>query len=187
MKIDKIVLVSGNEAKAKEIQRILDVPIEIKKIELDEIQELDLEKVALHKLNQAFGIVKTPVIIDDISFEVDAWDSFPGPLVKWALKGSNDPSLILKMLGDEKNRKAAAYLAVGFHDGEKAHLFIGEVKGNIPMEIRGENGFGWDRIFIPEGYDQTFAEMNPDLKDSISHRGKALSKFKDFLKDNYDI
>ena len=82
----KITLVTGNKHKAKEVERILNIPLEIKEIELDEIQEINLEKVALHKLNQAYELVKEPVIVDDVSVEIDAWNGFPGPLIKWLLK-----------------------------------------------------------------------------------------------------
>lgn len=187
MELPKITLVSGNKNKAEEVERILGIPLNFRDIDLDEIQSMDLERVALHKLNAAFEIVKAPVIIDDVSFEIDAWDSFPGPFIKWALKGTNDPSLILKMLGNESNRKARALLAVGFHDGENAHIFIGEVNGTISFEARGRDGFGWDKIFIPNGHEITFAEMEPEVKDSVSHRRNALDKFKDFLNKNYEV
>lgn len=185
----KIILATGNKFKAAETQRILDIDIEVKALDLDEIQELNLEKVALHKLNQAFKIVKKPVMIDDVSVEIDTWNSFPGPLIKWLLKSGNDgdASTLLKMLKGETNRKAKARLAVGFHDGRKAHIFIGEVEGTISKQIKGENGFGWDPVFIPKGYNQTFAEMDPKVKDSMSHRGRALSKFRDFLNRNYEL
>lgn len=189
MKTPKITFVTGNKAKAREVGRILNIPLEIKEIDIDEIQEIDLKKVALHKLNQAFELVKKPVIIDDVSFEVEAWNGFPGPLIKWLLKSGNhgDASTLLKMLKGEKNRRAVARLAIGFHDGRKQHIFIGVAKGSIASEIRGENGFGWDPVFIPDGYNQTFADMGPGIKDSISHRGKALSKFRDFLNLNYEL
>ena len=188
MKLDRITFVTGNKAKAREVERILEIPLKTLSIELDEIQEIDLEKVALHKLNQAFAIVKKPVIIDDVSLEVEAWNGFPGPLIKWLLKvGNNDASMLLKMLEGETNRSAIAKLAVGFHNGKKTHIFIGEIKGTIAHEIRGENGFGWDPVFIPDGHDKTFAEMDPKVKDSISHRSIALAKLSDFLKTNYGI
>jgi XTP/dITP diphosphohydrolase len=185
--VKKITFVTGNKAKVREVERILKIPLEVLVADIDEIQELDLEKVALNKLNQAYELVKGPVIVDDVSFGVIAWDGFPGPLIKWMLKGKNDPSMILKMLSGEKNRSAKAYLAVGFHDGKNPHIFIGEVSGKIANEIRGDNGFGWDKVFIPKGLAQTFAEMDPELKDSMSHRGNAFKKLSDFLKSNYEL
>lgn len=187
MKLASITLVSSNIAKAKEVERILKIPIKTVNIDIPEIQSMDIEEVARHKLDVAFNKVKKPVLVDDVSFEVDIWEGFPGPFIKWMLKGKNDPSLILRMMRSENNRSANARLAVGFHDGEKSHIFMGEVEGTIAKEIRGDNGFGWDKVFIPDGYSQTFAEMEPSLKDSISHRGKALKKLSDFIKANYEL
>jgi XTP/dITP diphosphohydrolase len=79
----------------------------------------------------------------------------------------------------------ATKIAVGY-DGSK-RIFYWCFEGEVSREIRGENGFGWDPIFIPKGSSMTFAEMDPVEKDKISHRGRALVKFKDFLKANYDI
>ena len=150
MKFREIVFATGNKGKAREAQDILGIPLKILDIELDEIQELDLEKVAFHKLNQAFEITKKPVIIDDISIEIDAWNKFPGPLIKWLLKSGDGPSLLLKLLENEKNRKATTRLAIGFHDGKKSYIFYGVVEGEIAQSPQGENGFGWDPIFIPQ-------------------------------------
>lgn len=183
----KITFVTGNEFKAKETEEILEFDLEVSKIDLDEIQELDLEKVALHKLTQAYEILKKPVMIDDVSFEVHAWNGFPGPLIKWMLKAGDGPGLLLKLLEGEKDRSATAKLAIGFHDGTMPRIFFGESKGEVAHEIRGNNGFGWDRVFVPDGQTQTFAEMPSELKNSISHRGRALKKLHDFLKTNYSL
>ncbi len=184
----KITFVTGSKAKVREAEKILNIPLEIKSIDLDEIQELDLEKIAVHKINQAYELVRKPVIVDDVSVEIDAWKGFPGPLIKWMLKNENDSAkLLLKMLKGEKNRKAKARLAIGFHDGKKAHVFYGEVNGKIAEEIRGENGFGWDPVFIPDGEEKTYAQMSIDEKNKVSHRRKALDKLSDFLKENYGI
>ncbi len=187
MKIGKITFVTSNKVKAKEVERILNIPIDVSETEIDEIQGDNLEKIALNKLNQAFEIVKGPVLIDDVSVEIDAWDGFPGPLIKWMTSGKNSAELLLRVLKGEENRNATAKLAIGFHDGEKPHLFIGEVRGKITDEIRGDNGFGWDPVFIPEGQTKTFAQMSAGEKDAISHRRKALDKLHVFIKANYDI
>ncbi len=183
-----ITFVTGSSAKAREAEKILNIPLGIKSIDLDEIQELDLEKIALHKVNQAYDIVKMPVIVDDVSVEIDAWKGFPGPLIKWVLKPENDSAkLLLKLLEGEVNRKAKVKLAIGFHDGKVPRIFYGEVDGVIAEEIRGENGFGWDPVFIPNGETQTYAQMSADYKNSLSHRRKALDKLSDFIKENYGI
>ncbi len=182
MKFREIIFVTGNKTKVKEAEAILKIPLKVSEIDLDEIQDLDLEKIAFHKLNQAYEKVKKPLIIDDVSVEVEAWNKFPGPLIKWVLMASNgDAGLLLKMLEGEKNRTATARLAIGYHDGKKARIFYGEVRGKIAQEIRGDNGFGWDPVFIPDGQSKTYAEMSSEEKSKISHRRKGLDKLKEFL------
>lgn len=177
-----ITLVTSNKAKALETQKILGFPIVVKDFDLEEIQEVDIEKVATHKIINAFSKVKKPVIIDDVGLYIKSWNNFPGPLIKWILKaGGGDASLLLKMMEGEKNRKATARLVVAYHDGKTTHIFLGETKGLISEKIRGENGFGWDPVFIPHGHNKTYAEMSFEEKSKISHRRKALDKFKEFL------
>ncbi len=184
----KIVFVTGNKGKVREAEIILKTSLDVRDIDLDEIQELDLGKIALHKVNQAYELVREPVIVDDVSVEIDAWKGFPGPLIKWMLKAGDDSAkLLLKLLEGEENRRAKVRLAIGFHDGKKAHILYGEVLGTIAEEIRGENGFGWDPVFIQDGETQTYAEMDPEYKNSISHRKRALDKLSDFIKEEYDI
>ncbi len=189
MKLEELTLVSGNKKKAEEISRILPLPVKVRDLDLDEIQELDSEKIVLHKINQAYEIVKAPVIVDDVSFEIAAWNGFPGPLVKWLLHVSpeDNASVMLKMLEGVTDRRVVAKLSIGFHDGKTPRVFVGECKGSVATEIRGKNGFGWDPVFIPEGFDLTYAEMDPEEKDKISHRGKALKKLRDFLETNYEL
>lgn len=180
----KLVFVTGNKAKARDVQKILDFPIDVIELDLEEIQELDLEKVALHKVNAAFDKVKSPVFVDDVGFCIEVWNNFPGPLIKWILKaGEGNASLLLKMLEGAKQRNATAKLVVAYHDGKKAHCFLGEVKGTVADRIRAGNnfGFGWDSIFIPDGFEKTFGEMTFEEKNEISHRRKAFDKFKKFL------
>lgn len=184
----EITFVTGNKSKVVEFESILGFPLSVTDVDLDEIQELDIEKVARHKVLQAYNLVKKPVIVDDVSFQVKAWNNFPGPLIKWVLKSSDGSAeMLLKMLQTEKDRSVVAKLAIGFHDGKNAHIFFGEKEGTIAKEMRGSNGFGWDTIFIPEGQTQTYAEMPLEEKNKISHRRIALDKLRDFLKTHSDI
>lgn len=181
----KLTFVTGNKNKVRETEKILGIKISIRDIDLEEIQDLDVEKVTLHKLNQAYRLTKSPVIVDDVGVYHSAWNGFPGPLVKWILvAGNKTPDIYLKMMREETNRTATVRLVIGFHDTKKPKLFIGEIKGSIANERRGKNGFGWDEIFIPEGQTKTFAEMTDKEKNMISHRRKALDKLKKHLTKN---
>lgn len=179
--IKPLYFATSNKGKAKEAEQILQFPIEIKELELDEIQELDLGKIVDHKVRQAYDIVKEPVFVDDVALYVDVWKSFPGPFVKHLREvGGND--LLLYMMRNETNRKVTAIATIGFHDGEYVRIFSGSVVGEITKEPMGNNSWGWDPIFKPVDSDMTFAEMSEEMKNKMSHRFKALEKFKEYLR-----
>lgn len=178
--IEKIYLVSGNSEKLKEAQAILDIPIEITRVDLEEIQSMDLEEVARKKVGEAFGIVKKPVFVEDVALRIDALNGFPGPLVKFFLKSLGNQK-VLDLLKNETNRKITVQSATGYHDGKNIHVFVGELTGTISTELRGSDGWGFDFFVIPDGYSQTLAEMGFDQKNKISHRRLALNKFREFL------
>jgi XTP/dITP diphosphohydrolase len=183
-----ITFVTGNKDKVRETEQILNIPLDIADISLEEIQGLDLKKVALHKLDEAYKTLQRPVMIDDVSVTIHAWNNFPGPLIKWILQASNGtPEILLKMMDGETQRSATATLAIGFADGEKRELFLGEISGSIGYIIDGENGFGWDKVFIPHGYTKTLASLSVDEKNAISHRRRALDKFSQFIYSYYKM
>ena len=176
----KLLVATGNKGKVGELEDILNVPLEIAEIDIDEVQSMDLEYVARRKVEEAFKVLKKPVITDDVGVFIEAWNDFPGPFVKYIYQIVGLKK-ILEILEKEKNRNVVVKCAVGYHDGEKAHVFIGEVKGIIALKERGTEGWGFDPIIIPNGETQTFAEMGSKKKNKISHRGKAFEKLKKFL------
>ena len=178
--MNELYFVTSNEGKIKEAKMILDFPIKAVKADLIEIQSLDLEEIVRDKAQRAFALVQKPLIVDDVGLYVEAWNGFPGPFVK-QLRDSVGNLGFLKMMENETNRRVIAKAAVGFHDGKEIHTFTGEVKGQLALEPRGEGGWGWDPIFIPEFSDKTYAEMTPEGKNSVSHRRAALEIFKNFL------
>jgi len=92
-----------------------------------------------------------------------------------------DNKKILELLKNEKNRNVIVQSVVAYHDGKKIHTFIGTVKGILSLKEKGDKGWGFDPIIIPFGENKTFAQMGPKKKNQISHRAKALEKFKNFL------
>jgi len=171
---------TGNPEKVKEAQAILGIPIKIAELELDEIQDIDIEKVASRKVQEAFNILKKPVFIDDVGVYIEAWNGFPGPFAKF-LQEAGGCAQILRMLENEKNRNVLIKSLVAFCDGKKIHIFTGELHGKIAFDARGKTGWGFDPIIIPDGQGQTYAEMGEEKKNSLSHRRLALDKFKKFL------
>lgn len=177
----KLHFVTGNKDKVEEAKKILGIPIEIVDIDIDEIQSLNLEKIVRHKTEEAFRMVGKPLIVDDVSFEIEAWNGFPGPLVKFLQKaGNNSFELVLKMLGGERNKKVRIAAGIGYHDGKKTHFIEGVFFGEI-VPKRGDNGWGFDPYVVPHGYTKTFGELAPEIKNEISHRARALRKLKRLL------
>ena len=147
-------------------------------IDLPEIQGSDLE-IIKNKVIEASKNINVPFIVEDTSLEFDALNGLPGPYIKWFLKGIGNVGLH-KLLDGYENKKAKAICNVAYYDGLNIEIFRGVVNGTIVTE-GGKDGFGWDRIFVPDGYDKRFSEMSPEFKNTISHRGVALDTFKDFL------
>ncbi len=173
--------VTGNPNKAREAGAILGVPLEQVEVEgLFEIQTQDIDELVFHKCQQAYDLLKCPVLVEDSGLLFNAWDGLPGALVKW-FECTVGCEGMLKMLQAFEDRSAIAVCCFAVHDGNKIQIAKGEVKGTIATRICGNNGFGWDVFFIPEGYDKTYAEMRPEEKNAISHRKNALEKLKMLL------
>lgn len=176
----RLTFATSHKGKVEEAQKMLSIPLDVVDIEVDEVQSMDLEYVARRKVEEVFKILKKPVIIDDVGFNIEVWNGYPGPLVKFLQKIVGNEK-ILELLKYEKNRNAKVQSAIGYHDGKEAHVFIGEVKGTIATEQRGTDGYGFDPIMIPDGQTKTYAEMGVEGKNKISHRRKAFDKLKAYL------
>lgn len=173
-------LATKNPNKLREVNEILEKKLQQIEVELFEPQGLDVAKVVEEKAMDAFHKIGKSVIVEDTGLEFSAWNGLPGALIKWFMEAVGNDG-ILKMFQGETNRQATAKTAIGFYDGTKCHIFLGEAKGTIPTEIRGQSGFGWDPIFIPEGYKKSFAEMTAEEKNAISMRKLALLRLKKFF------
>ena len=144
-------------------------------LNIDEIQASDIKKIVPHKAKQAFDALRCPVLVEDSGLIFTAWHGLPGALVKW-FEISVGCHGLLKMLEGFENREAFAVCVAVVFDGQEMLLAKGERRGEIARSMRGENGFGWDVIFIPEHHEKTYAEMNFNKKDTISHRRLAFEK-----------
>jgi len=183
----KIYFVTGNDGKFKEAQEILGEDFKLERIKLDlpEIQGVDVCEIAEEKAKTAFAEIKKPVLIEDTGLCFEAWHGLPGALIKWFLMPDKDRGneKLIKMLGGFDNRRAEAITVFAYCDESGARIFEGKILGNISEFPRGERGFGWDQIFVPEGKEKTFGEMSAEEKNSISMRRNALMKLKEsFLK-----
>lgn len=177
-----ITFITGNAGKAKYLSDYFHLPIEHKKLDLPEIQTLSLREVVEDKARRAYAEVGAPVLVEDVSLVFPAIGKLPGPLIKWFLESLGNDGLC-RLLDGFIDRSALAEVEFGFCDGEEVHIFRGQMKGEIAKTPKGDIGFGWDPIFIPEGYSKTWAEMSDDEKHATSMRKIALQELGDFLKD----
>ncbi len=174
-----IYFLTGNKNKFEEVKTILG-EVEQLDIDLPEIQEIDAKEIIKAKIQEAFNHQQGEFLVEDTSLYLDSLNGLPGPLIKWFLKTVGNEGLfnIADKLG---NLKAQAKTIIGFtKNNEEIYFFEGEVKGKI-VSPRGDNGFGWDKIFEPDGFLKTFAEMSLEEKNEVSMRRIALNKLKEFL------
>ncbi|BFZ17060.1 hypothetical protein BsWGS_20098 [Bradybaena similaris] len=184
-----IILVTGNKNKLKEFVEILgaDFPykVENQDIDLPEYQG-EPEEIAKAKCELAAQHVKGPVIVEDVSLCFNALGGMPGPYVKWFL-AKIGPSGLHKLLHGFEDKTAYAQCIFAYSSGKKGaevHIFDGRCPGTI-VEPRGPNSFGWDPVFQPDGFTQTYAEMPIETKNKISHRYKAVTELKKFLEKSH--
>lgn len=182
MKREEVKVVTGNKRKFEEMNQIaLQYGIKLDMINLPkfEIQADRLEDVVRHAASVFYSMLNEPIILEDSGLFIEALNGFPGPYTKF-VKKTLDIKGILKLMENEKNRNAYFKTALAYVDENEIRIFTGEVHGKISEKAVGNKGFGFDPIFIPEGSDKTFAEMEIEEKNKYSHRSKAFKKFLDF-------
>lgn len=187
----KIVFATNNQHKLDEVKKITEGLTEI--VSLSEINCFDdipetadtLEGNALqkaHYVKEKFGF---DCFADDTGLEVEALNNAPGVYsARYAGPDHNSESnmkLLLKNMEGITNRNARFRTVIALLMDGKEYLFDGIVEGVIIDEKRGNSGFGYDPVFVPNGYNETFAQLGSDIKNNISHRAKAVLKLHDFL------
>lgn len=187
-----ILIASANPQKIDELIQIIEpIGIELKSTRdfpsgADVIEDRpDLQGNAIKKACYWNRFTGLPALADDTGLEVDALGGAPG-VHSARYAGENgtykqNVNKLLRELNGISNRKAQFRTVIAFVDGDKEHLFEGICMGQIIHEPRGNKGFGYDPVFVPDGYNQTFAELISEEKNRISHRGRALQKFLEFL------
>jgi len=192
----RVLVASRNAKKLRELQRVLDragiAGIEL--VGLDSVPPYPeepetgetFEANAAAKARDGAAATGMPCVADDSGLEVDALRGMPGVLsARWSGRHGDDPANTALLLGQLQDvpddRRGAAFvsvcaLVVPADDGVVTTIARGEWRGSIVREPRGENGFGYDPVFLPEGEDRTAAELSAEEKDAHSHRGRALAQ-----------
>ena len=186
-----LLFASSNKGKTTEIKSLLNGLYEVKDLNdigfFDDIPETGgtLEENALIKARFLCKLKHADCFADDSGLMVEALNGEPGVHSARYAGDEKDPSknidLLLDRLVGKTNRKASFVTVIALILGNEQYLFEGRIDGHISEERRGEKGFGYDPVFIPDGYDKSFAEMTSDEKNAISHRAKAVKKLVDFL------
>ncbi len=190
----KIVLATANTHKVEEFQRILRHKLPdlefISQKEFKNVPEIDengatFAENALIKARTINNFTNFPALADDSGLVVEALDNRPGIFsARYAGIGATDAKNLEKILTEIRNfedqyLKAHFECSIAYVDKASNIEFVvdGQMFGSLVKEIRGKNGFGYDPIFVPDGFQETVSELKDDVKDKISHRGKALEKF----------
>lgn len=188
----KLILASKNKGKVREILEYLKgTDFEISGLENDfpGIEETGstFEENAALKAEQVFNQFKILTLADDSGLEVDYLVGEPGVYsARFAGENATDMGNCMKLLKemdgvDPEERIARFKCVMVLYDGTDKHVFEGICEGQIINEMRGNDGFGYDPLFVPDGFTQTYAELDLGIKNTISHRGKALKLVKDYL------
>ena len=191
----EIIFASQNQNKIREISSLLPAHIQLTGLDAEKYpvfrEELPetgdmLEANALQKARFVLQHSGKACFADDTGLEIFCLDGRPGVYsARYAGEAKNADDNIAKILAemkDCKDRSARFRTVIAFVDGKQEHLFEGIVEGKIIEEKRGEKGFGYDPVFVPDGFSKTFAEMELEEKNSVSHRARAIKKLVDFLK-----
>jgi XTP/dITP diphosphohydrolase len=189
----KIVFASNNKNKIQEIQSMLPESIQIVSLEsigcFEEIPETaeTIEGNAILKANYVTQKYGFDCFADDTGLEVEALNGEPGVYsARYAGEQRNaddNMNKLLEELLDKPNRNAQFKTVIGLNFEGKQYLFEGIASGEITLEKKGTGGFGYDPIFKPNGYENTFAELSLEVKNEISHRGKATKALLEFLQN----
>ncbi|PKH67399.1 non-canonical purine NTP pyrophosphatase [Flavobacterium sp. ALD4] len=189
----KLVFASNNKNKIKEFQQQLPATIEIVSLEdigcYEEILETadTIEGNSILKANYVTEKYGYDCFADDTGLEVEALNGAPGVFsARYAgeqRSSEDNMDKLLQALSNQSNRNAQFKTVVTLNLNGKQHLFTGIAQGQITLAKAGSEGFGYDPIFQPEGYQETFAEIPSEIKNQISHRGKATQLLISFLKN----
>jgi len=176
-----VTFITGNQKKVEHLEHWLGLPVHHHKLDLHEVQSLDIHEVTEHKARQAYEILQAPVLVEDTSLTFTAMGRLPGTFVKWFLEEIGNDGLA-KLAASLPHQQAYCTVTYAFCDGKDVQFFGVRTDGSVPPEPRG-GGMGWNPVFIPEGETRTFGEMTLDEVEPYSPRAKAIQLLKKFLQE----
>lgn len=178
--MDVPTFITGNAGKVRQLELWLGRRLPHHKLDLTEIQSLDLGEIVEQKALEAYHQLHRPVLVEDVSLTFHALGRLPGPLIKWFL-AELDTDGLCRLLDGQTDRSATAEIIYGLHDGQQTHYFHGRATGRIAQAPRGTHGFGWNAVFVPDGSDKTYGELTETEVERFSFRAQAIAKLREFL------
>jgi XTP/dITP diphosphohydrolase len=184
--VKKVRFVTNNKNKFLEAKRVLsryNIELEWVNLAVNEVQSDYIEDILISKVMDTVNIIVTPYIVEDTGLFIKALNGFPGPYASYIYKKLG-LAKILKLLENTEDREGE-FVAIGALVINKHvfRVFKGILPGSIAFEIKGDQGFGYDPIFIPMGMKKTLAEIDIDTKNRISHRGKLFTQIGRYLSE----
>lgn len=177
----KATFITGNASKAEFFQKYAGVEVDHHKLDQEEIQSLDLVEVVTHKAKQAYAELGRPVFVEDVSLEITVLGRLPGTFIKHFIDELGLEK-ICRLVDISDDRSATGRTAYGYCDENGVKVFQGSIAGTIPQHPQGESGFGWDPIFIPEGYTVSRAELNEEDYQKVYLQIKPIEQLSAHLK-----
>lgn len=177
--MQEITFITGNAKKAEYLSKYLGIRVNHEKHHLDELQSLSLREIIEHKSREAFEKAKKPILVEDVSLEFSALWRLPGPFIKFFIEETPYES-ICRLL-DGKDRSAIARSAYGYFDGDHLEYFEWSMHGTISEHPGKDNGFGWDRIFIPEWYTTIRSELSEEDYKKVYLKIKPIEILREYL------
>jgi XTP/dITP diphosphohydrolase len=197
---NQLLIATGNRGKIVEFQSLLaSLPLRLRNLaEFPKIREIEETGTTFsdNAVLKARGYAEQTGLLtlaDDSGLEVDALDGAPGVFsARYAGEGATDSQRIERLLeelsqctGQERHARFVCVIAIADAQGQIAHLSTGRCEGRILHAPRGTGGFGYDPVFVPQGFSQTFGELSPEIKQRISHRALAMQAARSFLVNRF--
>ena len=177
----ELTFITGNQGKADFLAKYLGLEIAHQEVDIEEIQSLNLNEIAENKARQAYAVIGSPVLVEDVGLTLKSLGNLPGPFIKWfELEMGLDG--ICKLVDGFDSREAIGSITYCYFDGATPKFFNGKIEGVIASQPKGTNNFGWDPIFIPKGAQKTLAEMDKIETEKYSLRTTTVyPQLKEFL------
>lgn len=181
-----ITFITWNQNKADYLSKYLGYPVDHLKLDLDEIQSMNLNEIVERKVRQAYDLIKKPVIVEDVSLEFIALWWLPWPFIKFFV--DKVPfEIICSMIPTWLTRKAVAKCVFWYFDWESLKLFEGNLDWEITNKPSGNSGYWWDNIFIPDWYNITRASLDEENDKKTYLKIKPFAKLKEYLEFKHNV